>query len=452
VTVAAPARRGLAERPVAFGLLMGALCAPVALGISTAPVALASVSGALALSRAQAAWILIGYALTQAMAVPLCGRLGDARGLRGLMAWAPVLLVVGTLAASASSGFGVVLAGRLAQGAAGGALTVAAISLVAARIAPLRRPHALGTMTAVIGLISGAGTWIGGTLTDATSWRVTFALPALAIVAAVVARPLAPPDHAVRGSVDLRGAALVAAAAGLGLVLLESPSTHPPTGMLVVLGVTELVILVLLRRSVRTRPLGFLPRALVENRGFVLAALSALTVCSGYIAVLFAVPELLAGRHAWTPGQVGTALLPAAAAGAISAHVVGRLTAVVDGFRVAAVLALASAAGVLVAAAGDGAVLPSVLGLALVLGAQTGTNVAVLSRLPVMVHLRMRSLAAGMFTLLFQIGGPIGTALVTGLSGPLGTGGALAAIAVLPAAGVLLVLRSREEARQVARA
>lgn len=51
-----------------------------------------------------------------------------------------------------------------------------------------------------------------------------------------------------------------------------------------------------------------------------------------------------------------------------------------------------------------------------------------------------RGVALGVSTLLFLVGGSVGSAVVAGLSGVLGLGGALGVLAVLPLLG-LLVLR-----------
>ena len=436
--------RSIGDRPVALGLIVGALCSPVALGISTTPTALQAAARDLKLSSAADAWLLIGYALAQAVAVPLCGRLGDTRGLRETMLWAPVAMFIGAAGVSLSNTFVIVLLGRLAEGAAGGAFTVAAIGVVAARAVPAKRAHALGTMTAVIGLVSGAGTWIGGVVVVALSWRGVFALPALSLVAwAGCVRLLPNAGESTREGVDVIGAVLVAVTVAIATCLLESPGTNAAVWLIVSLVIGGSLSLAALRASMRRRPTGFLPYALVRNRGFVVVSIAAMTVCSGYVALLFAIPQLLSEHNDWTQPQVGLALLPAAPAGALSAYVIGRLRATVDDIHLAALLACISASGVVMAAAGGGGDVASVIGLALVLAAQTGTNVALVSRVVRIVPPGIRYLAVGVCTLAFQIGGPIGTAVVAGLEQSLGTAGALASVASLPIAGAALLLYSR---------
>jgi hypothetical protein len=51
-----------------------------------------------------------------------------------------------------------------------------------------------------------------------------------------------------------------------------------------------------------------------------------------------------------------------------------------------------------------------------------------------------RNVATGLFQLCSMLGGAMGSALVVGLSEPLGLPGAVAAVAVIPAAGALLAL------------
>ena len=69
----------------ATGGLLGALVAPGALGASTAAIALPSIAQDLGLSGGQVVWILSGYILAAAIAVPVIGRLGDMRGVRTVL-------------------------------------------------------------------------------------------------------------------------------------------------------------------------------------------------------------------------------------------------------------------------------------------------------------------------------------------------------------------------------
>ncbi len=55
------------------------------------------------------------------------------------------------------------------------------------------------------------------------------------------------------------------------------------------------------------------------------------------------------------------------------------------------------------------------------------------------VAVEVRGVALGIATLLFLVGGSVGSAVVAGLSGALGMAGALLALAVLPLLGLLVL-------------
>jgi len=149
---------------------------------------------------------------------------------------------------------------------------------------------------------------------------------------------------------------------------------------------------------------------------------------------------LLLQDHDWTPTQVGLVLLPAAAMGAGSARVLGQLIARIDPFRLTAALALVSAGGLLLAGVADGAPALTTLALGLTIVGFMAAQVVLVDRVPLVLGPEVRSIATGVFILVFLIGGAVGTAAVAGLTDPFGLPGAVACVAVLPAAGAGLSL------------
>ena len=63
------------------------------------------------------------------------------------------------------------------------------------------------------------------------------------------------------------------------------------------------------------------------------------------------------------------------------------------------------------------------------------------------VHEDVRGVALGVSTLLFLVGGSIGSAIVAGLGGPLGMGAALLLLAVLPLLGLIVLAPTLRPAR-----
>lgn len=430
----------VSHRPFPTGILIGALVAPAALGVSTAAVALPELSEQLALSPAQAVWVLAGYVLANAMAVAIFGRLGDIRGVRPVLLAAGALIAAGSLVAALSGSFALLIGGRLLQGAGVGGLPVAAFAIVGARFEGAVRAQVLVVMTGMISVISGSGALIGGGLTDVLSWRAVVAVPALSLLAVGAVLPLAPEPSSREGRVDVVGAVLVAALASALVLLLETPSVHFPGWLLAALGLVALSAAAALARRMRVRPDGFIPARVVRSRRFVLGTLAQLSVYCAYLGLLFAAPPLLLSEHDWSPTQVGLVMLPAAACGALGAQLVNRLLGHRDAFRIAAALALASAVGMLLAGAADGSPVWTVAALSLVLTGFVASQAGLVGRVPLAVDASVRSVAAGIFTLVQFLGGAMGSAAVAGLREPLGLAGAVACLAIVPAIGALLAL------------
>jgi MFS family permease len=421
-------------------ILLGLLIAPSALGVSTTAVALPTVSEDLGLSHPEAAWVLAGYLLAQATWVALFGRIADMRGTRIALLGGGALIAAGTVLASASWSFAPLLAGRMLQGAGVAASPVAGFSIAAALFDGADRSRAVGVMSAVIAILSGSGSLIGGLLTDGLSWRAVMVVPALTLPATLGALHLSSRTGAGTGRLDAVGAALVVVLSASVVLLLETPSIDFATWVLVALGALAAGAAALLVRRVRRVPDGFIPAVVVRSRRYVLGALSALTLFAGYIAMLFAAPLLLLQDHDWSPTQIGLVLLPAALMGAFSARGIGHLIIRIHAFRLTAALALVSAAGLLLAGAADGAPAATTLALGMTIVGFMAAQVALVDRVPLVLGPEVRSIATGVFILVFLIGGAVGPASVAGLTDPLGLAGAVACVAALPAAGAVLAL------------
>jgi MFS family permease len=433
------ARVGAPVLPAAGGVLLGALVVPGALGISTNAVALPTLSADLGLSHSEAAWVLAGYVLAQALFVAFCGRLADIRGARSVVLVGAALVATGSIVAGASGGFAALLLGRLVQGAGSGALLAAAFSIIAARYTGAERVKVLSILTTCLGVISGSGPLIGGVLADELSWRAVIALPAAALVAVGPTARLALPPPITGTRLDAIGAVLVAVVVSMLVLLLKTPAGSQVGWTLACLGALAGAAAALAHR-LRAAPDGFIPAAIGRSRRYVLGTLTAMTLFAAYVGLLFAAPSLLLREHDWSPTGIGLILFPAALVSALSPRLVGRLLGSRDPFHLAAALAAVSAAGLVLGGLGNGAPVTTVLALGMVLLGLTAGQAVLVDRVPLMAEPSMRSLAAGLFTMVFVLGGALGTAAVAGLSEPFGLAGAVACLALLPAAGALLAL------------
>lgn len=430
--------------PTRVALLLGTLVALTVIGSSAVAVAIPVLATDLALSVSESAWVLAAFSLTFSIATAVFGRVADLVGLRLPLRVGGVLFAGGSLIAAVAPGFGVLIAGRLIQGAGAGAVPVLVVGIIAARFDEASRTRAFGTISAVVAVVSGSGPLIGGSIAQLASWRYVLALPVVAILLTEPVARLAPAPTRQPGRFDVYGALLVAAAVSGGALLLQSPATGTGAGAALGFGLLLVGGLALLVRHVRAHPEGFLPRAVVTTGPLMAGSLAGMTLLAAYIAMLFAVPTLLSEDPGWTPLQVGLAMLPAAAFGAVISRVVGAIALPGRRRAIVAVLAGGSALGLSLAALVSDQPVVLIAGLGLAAAAFGGGQVAILAALPGLVAEEHRGVAIGVFNLLFFVGGTIGAASVGGLSSVLPLGPSLGVVAVLPALGVVAALRLRE--------
>jgi hypothetical protein len=252
-------------------------------------------------------------------------------------------------------------------------------------------------------------------------------------------RPAATEGSGAR--LDVVGAALVALTAAGLVLLVQSPASGTVVAtvgaLLLVLGVPAVTA------SVRRRPQGFLPVEVVTNGTVLRSALASAAVPAAWFALLIAVPAVLVGQG-WTALEVGLALVPSAATGLLAPRVAGPLLARIGARRALALSGGLAALALLVASAGaaSGSALLLVTAVVVVTGAFGLGQPALMEAVGSAVEPAVRGVALGLATLVFLVGGGVGSAVVGGLGEVVGIPRSLLLLALLPVAGVL-ALRSR---------
>ncbi|MFL1376822.1 MFS transporter [Nocardiopsis protaetiae] len=141
-------------------------------------VAAPAIAADLGANEAVLQWTVAGYTLAVGAGLITGGPLGDRYGRRRLF----LLGLAGFGAASAACGLApdpwTLVAGRVAQGLAGGLMIPQVFGVIRASFAPQARGRALGAYGAVLGLASVAGPLLGGFLVEADlfglGWRAVF--------------------------------------------------------------------------------------------------------------------------------------------------------------------------------------------------------------------------------------------------------------------------------------
>jgi EmrB/QacA subfamily drug resistance transporter len=403
--------------------LIGIAQLMVVLDITIVNIALPSAQRDLGFSDDARQWIITAYALAFGSLLLLGGRLGDLFGRK----WAFVGGLIGFSVASAIGGaadsFGVLVAARALQGVFGALLAPSALALLSTTFTdPKERGKAFGIFGAIAGGGAAVGLLLGGILTDVLSWRWCLYVNLLiAIPTAIVAlRYVVNQADPQRPRLDLPGTAL--ASGGLfalvyGFSNSESHSWgHPVTIVMLAAAVVLLTAFVLVERRV-AHPL--LPLRVVADRtrggSYLAIGISGIAL----FAVFLFLTYFLQNTKGFSPIESGLAFLPMTAAIVVTAALVNTRFLPKVGPRPLLVLGMSLGAIAMVWLAQiepdsgyAGHVLPGLI----VLGVGMGNIFApAIATATYGVELRDTGVASAMVNTMQQVGGSIGTALLSSI-------------------------------------
>lgn len=431
----APVRPPTDSRRVAS--LVGLLFGLAGMGSSSAAIALPVLADDLGVTTGGSAWVISLYALMLAVATAVYGRLADLVGIRLPLITGVSMMTVGALVGAVAPNFELLLVARLLQGAGAAAVPTLGVAIISGRYTGAVRAAALGRVAGVTAALSALGPLAGGSVEGLLGWRAVIALPTLGLlVVPLLWRAL--PTEGSGARLDVLGAVFVAATAGGVVLLVQSPTAGLTIGVIGAVLVFAGVPLVAVR--VRRHPHGFLPVSVIRNSAVVRSAVAAAAVPAAWFALLIAVPAVLVGRG-WEPWQVGVALLPSVVVGLLAPRFAGPLLIRVGPSRTLAVAggtaSLAMAVAALGAASGNAPLLVLAV-VAITAGFGLGQP-ALMAAVGAAVSEEVRGVALGLATLMFLVGGGIGSAVVGGLTGVIGMPHSLLLLAVLPLIGIAVL-------------
>ncbi len=171
-----------------------------------------------------AAWIATAYIISNAVFVPVFGKLGDLFGNRVIYVWSFTGFVVVSVFTGLAWDFNSLIFFRTLQGLVGAAIYPTAMSLIAKSfMEPKARAQALGIWSSSFAVSAVIGPLLGGYLIDNFSWRMIFYIN-LPIGLAGLAMTLLflPHDKPVaRGAFDWFGSILLAGAITAMVLVLD---------------------------------------------------------------------------------------------------------------------------------------------------------------------------------------------------------------------------------------
>jgi EmrB/QacA subfamily drug resistance transporter len=274
-------------------------------------------------------WVVSSFLVAATVTVPLYGKLSDLYGRRRMFVVAISIFLLGSLLCGAAQSMGQLIAFRALQGVGAGGLLPLSQAAIADLFSPRERGRYQGYIGSMWATAAVAGPLLGGSLTDAASWRWIFFinLPLGAIALIVVLRTMRAPAQIREHRIDWLGAAVLSVAIGCLLLACTWGGTTYPWGSPEVLatGIAGLVlagVFVAIEQRV-VEPL--LPLSLFRDRIFAVSAAGGFVVGAIILAVSIYVPVFSQGVQQISATSSGVILIPFSLGWVAAATVTGQL-------------------------------------------------------------------------------------------------------------------------------
>jgi EmrB/QacA subfamily drug resistance transporter len=207
--------RGAQREGSAGGVLAATCISTLVVNANTSAVSilLPAISEDTGMSVATLQWAVTGYSLVGAAVIITSGSLGDVFGRKRIFLGGLLLFVASCVLIALAETGGVVIAGRLIQGAAGATILACGLSLLSVGTRGDAQLRAVSLWGAAAAVGAAAGPLLGGVLVDATGWQGLFWIDAGVAVFCIVLTVLTVAESRDPGrtrSIDYAGTVLVA--------------------------------------------------------------------------------------------------------------------------------------------------------------------------------------------------------------------------------------------------
>ena len=289
-------------------------------------------------------WVFAAYMLTQAVSVPVYGRLADLYGRKRMFFLGAGLFLVGSTLCGFARGMLSLIAFRFIQGIGAGAVQPIAYTIVADIYTPTERARIQGLLSGVFGVAAIIGPTLGGVLVQHASWSFIFwiNLPIGAIAIAMLAICFHEPPKGRSHQIDYLGALLLMASAGALMAALVQIGSLD-RWIVVSCGGLGIVAFVALLNHERKTAEPILPLKLWRTPAIALCNFGSLGMGAIVISVSGFLPTYVQGVMGYSPSVAGIAFagtsvcwaLASFAAAAVIIRTSFRFSAVIGGAGIA---------------------------------------------------------------------------------------------------------------------
>jgi EmrB/QacA subfamily drug resistance transporter len=408
-------------------LALAVVCAAffiTSLDVSIVTVALPSIARSLHLSASGLQWVITAYAITFGGFLLFGGRLADLLGRRLIFMSGVTIFTVASLACGLAGSSSLLIAARVVQGIGAALLSPAALSIVMTTFEEgADRNRALGIWGAMGGGGAAAGVLFGGIITHFLDWRWIFFVNipvGIAVLAVTIPIVLESRDEVEHRSFDLPGATAVTGGLALLVYAVSEAPAHGwgSTSTILWLAASAALLAFFVAWEARVRsplmPLRIFRIRTVTGANVAAVFLGAVTFANFFLLTLYVQNVLhysalktgftffatagtlvvFAGLAQWLATRIGPRLVLTAGFVILAAGMIAYTQIPVDGKFVSNLL--------------PGYLL---VGVGLAFGF-IAVSIAALAGVPK----QLAGVASGLLTTSQQIGGAVGTAVVSSIS------------------------------------
>src|SRR3954447_11688134 len=303
--------------------------------------ALPTIQADLHTSTTAVTWVLTAYLLSASVCTPILGRLGDMHGKERLLVIVLAVMAAGTLIAALATSVGVMVLGRVIQGA-GGAVFPLAFGIIRDEFPRERVATGIALISAILGIGGGLGIVLAGPIVQHLEYHWLFWFPLLGVIAATIGIQFFVPESPIRtpGRINPLGGVLLG---GWLVALLVGVSEAPDWGWAsartIGCFVAAAVLLVAWVRAESGSDSPLVDMQMMRIPTVWMTNAAALLIGFGMFASFVLVPEFVemptstGYGFGWSVTQAGISMLPSTLGMLVAGPFAGRMSASVGSRR-----------------------------------------------------------------------------------------------------------------------
>jgi EmrB/QacA subfamily drug resistance transporter len=272
-------------------------------------------------------WAFAAFLLTQAVSIPIYGRLADLYGRKPVFFAGTSLFLAASLLCGLAWGMGSLIIFRALQGAGAGAIQPIATTIVGDIYSPAERARVQGYISGVWGVAAIIGPTLGAFFVEHFSWSLVFwiNLPIGAATFLMFSRFLHEHQEPRRHRIDYLGSVLMVLGAGGIMLALMQIGNSAEVVTIAVLAAGGAVALTVLAAHERSAPEPLLPLNLWRNRVVVVGCLAGFANGAVMMSLSAFLPTYLQGAMGRSPAAAGMVLAASSVSWTFASIASGRL-------------------------------------------------------------------------------------------------------------------------------